>query len=72
VFTPLDRDTPPSVQSAVAALIKRVRGVDFLLLGAGMDPGKKRGLTTAGIEAAQATLSGHHQLTVGLLHSPRN
>ena len=46
--------------------------VDFLLLNAGMVPGKKRVLTAAGVEAAQATLSGHHQLTVGLLHSPSN
>jgi hypothetical protein len=30
-------------------------------------PGKKRVLTAAGIEAAQAPLIGHHQLTVGLL-----
>jgi hypothetical protein len=29
-------------------------------------------LTAAGVEAAQATPSGHHQLTVGLLHSPSN
>ena len=28
-------------------------------------------LTAAGVEAAQAALSGHHQLTVGLLHSPQ-
>ena len=37
-----------------------------------MVPGKKRVLTAAGVEAAQAPLSGHHQLTVGLLHSASN
>ena len=74
VFTPLelDLDAPASVQSALAALVKRGRPIDFLLLNAGMVPGKKRVLTTAGIEAAQAPLIGHHQLTVGLLHSPSN
>ena len=71
VFTPLelDLDTPSSVQSALAALVKRGRPVDFLLLNAGMVPGKKRVLTAAGIEAAQAPLIGHHQLTVGLLRA---
>ena len=33
---------------------------------------KERVLTVAGVEAAQATLSAHHQRTVGLLHSPSN
>ena len=61
-----------SVQSALAELVERGRRVDFLLLNAGMVPGKKRVLTATGVEAAQATLSGHHQLTVGLLHSPSN
>ena len=72
IFTPLalDLDKPSSVQSALASLVKRGRPIDFLLLNAGMVPGKKRVLTAAGAEAAQATLSGHHQLTVGLLHSP--
>ncbi len=69
VFTPLELDleTPSSVQSALAELIKRGRPIDFLLLNAGMVPGKARVLTAAGIEAAQAPLIGHHQLTVGLL-----
>ncbi len=31
-----------------------------------------RVITAAGVDAAQATLSGHHQLTVALLHSPSN
>ena len=71
VFTPLelDLDTPSSIQSALAALVKRGRPVDFLLLNAGLIPGKKRVLTAAGIEATQAPLIGHHQLTVGLLHA---
>ena len=71
VFTPLELelDTPSSVQSALAELVKRGRPVDFLLLNAGLVPGKKRVLTAAGIEAAQAPLIGHHQLTVGLLRA---
>ena len=71
VFTPLelDLDTPYSVQSALAELVKRGLQIDFLLLNAGMVPGKKRVLTAAGIEAAQAPLIGHHQLTVGLLRA---
>jgi NAD(P)-dependent dehydrogenase (short-subunit alcohol dehydrogenase family) len=69
VFTPLelDLDKPSSVQSALAALVKRGRPVDFLLLNAGIVPGKKRVITAAGVEASQAPLIGHHQLTVGLL-----
>jgi len=59
VFTPLE-------------LIKRGRRVDCPLLNAGMVPGKERVLTAAGVEAAQAPLSGHPQLPVGLLHSPSN
>ena len=71
VFTPLELDlnAPTSVQSALAELVKRGRPVDFLLLNAGMVRGKKRVLTAAGIEAAQAPLIGHHQLTVGLLRA---
>jgi NADP-dependent 3-hydroxy acid dehydrogenase YdfG len=74
VFTPLELDlnAPTSVQSALAELVKRGRSVDFLMLNAGMVPGKKRVLTAAGVEAAQAPLSGHHRLTVGLLHSTSN
>ena len=71
VFTPLELelDTPSSVQSAVAALVERGRPIDLLLLNAGMVPGKKRVLTAAGIEASQAPLIGHHQLTAGLLRA---
>src|SRR5450755_541578 len=71
VFTPLelDLDKPFSVQSAVAELVKRGQPIDFLLLNAGMVPGKKRVLTAAGIEEAQAPLIGHHQLTIGLLRA---
>ncbi len=71
VFTPLelDLDTPSSVQSALAELVKRGRPVDFLLLNAGLVGGKKRVLTAAGVEASQAPLIGHHQLTVGLLRA---
>jgi NAD(P)-dependent dehydrogenase (short-subunit alcohol dehydrogenase family) len=69
IFTPLalDLDKPSSVQSAVAELVKRGTPVDFLLLNAGLVPFKKRVLTAAGVEASQAPLIGHHQLTVGLL-----
>ena len=71
VFTPLelDLDKPASVQSALATLVQQARPIDFLLLNAGMVPGKKRVITAAGIEAAQAPLIGHHQLTVGLLRA---
>jgi NAD(P)-dependent dehydrogenase (short-subunit alcohol dehydrogenase family) len=69
VFTPLelDLDAPTSVQSALAELARLGRPIDFLLLNAGMVGGKKRVLTAAGIEADQAPLIGHHQLTIGLL-----
>ncbi|HET7815181.1 MAG TPA: SDR family NAD(P)-dependent oxidoreductase [Candidatus Baltobacteraceae bacterium] len=71
VFTPLDLDldSPASVKSAVTALVERGQKIDFLLLNAGMVPGKKRVLTATGVEAAQAPLIGHHQLTVGLLNA---
>jgi len=71
VFTPLelDLDAPSSVQSGLDVLVKRGKPIDFLLLNAGMIPGKKRVLTAAGIEASQAPLIGHHQLTVGLLRA---
>src|SRR5271163_1181951 len=66
IFTPLalDLDEPSSVQCALAELVKQGRPIDFLLLNAGMVPGKKRVLTAAGIEEAQAPLIGHHQLTI--------
>ena len=71
VFTPLELelDAPTSVQSALAELVKRGQPVDFLLLNAGMVPGKKRVMTAAGVEASQAPLIGHHQLVVGLLRA---
>ncbi|GCE31655.1 protochlorophyllide oxidoreductase [Dictyobacter alpinus] len=71
VFTPLELelDAPTSIQSALAELVRLGRPIDFLLLNAGMVPGKKRVLTAAGIEATQAPLIGHHQLTVGLLRA---
>src|SRR6201987_2568416 len=71
VFTPLELElgTPASVQSALAELVKQGRPIDFLLLNAGMVPGKARVITAAGIEASQPPLIGHHQLTVGLLRA---
>ena len=69
IFTPLELDLnkPSSVQSALAELVKQGQPVDFLLLNAGLVPFKERALTASGIEASQAPLIGHHQLTVGLL-----
>ncbi|MGC2619784.1 MAG: SDR family NAD(P)-dependent oxidoreductase [Acidobacteriaceae bacterium] len=71
IFTPLELDLndPVNVHSAVAALVKQGRPVDFLLLNAGLVPFKQRVLTAAGVEASQAPLIGHHQLTVGLLNA---
>jgi NAD(P)-dependent dehydrogenase (short-subunit alcohol dehydrogenase family) len=71
VFTQLELDlnAPTSVQSALAELVKRGRPIDFLLLNAGLVPFKKRALTASRIEASQAPLIGHHQLTVGLLNA---
>ncbi|MGA8290047.1 MAG: SDR family NAD(P)-dependent oxidoreductase, partial [Acidobacteriaceae bacterium] len=69
IFTPLELDlnARASVQAALAELVKRERPIDFLLLNAGLVPTKKRVITAAGVEASQAPLIGHHQLTVGLL-----
>ena len=69
VFTPLELelDTPSSVQDAIQEIAKRGRPIDLLILNAGMVPGKKRVLTAAGVEASQAPLIGHHQLTAELL-----
>jgi NAD(P)-dependent dehydrogenase (short-subunit alcohol dehydrogenase family) len=69
IFTPLELDlnAPASVQSALAKLVALGLPIDFLLLNAGLVPGKKRVITAAGVEASQAPLIGHHQLTVGLL-----
>lgn len=71
IFAPLelDLDSPSSVQSALVELVKRGQPIDFLLLNAGMVPGKKRVITAAGVENSQAPLIGHHQLTVGLLRA---
>jgi NAD(P)-dependent dehydrogenase (short-subunit alcohol dehydrogenase family) len=71
IFTPLelDLDSASSVQSALDELVKWGQPIDFLLLNAGLVPFKKRQLTPAGIEASQAPLIGHHQLTVGLLNA---
>src|SRR5271156_4770207 len=69
IFTPLELDlnAPASVQAALASLVKRERPIDFLLLNAGLVPTKRRVITVAGVEASQAPLIGHHQLTVGVL-----
>jgi len=74
VFTPLELDlnAPASVQSALASWSSEVGGAISYCSMPGMVPGKRRVLTAAGVEAAQAPRSGHHQLTVGLLHSPSN
>ena len=70
--SPYTTETPMEHSIALASLVKRGRPIDFLLLNAGLVPSKKRVLTAAGVEAAQAPLIGHHQLTVGLLHSASN
>ena len=71
VFTPLalDLDLPASVQSALTALVARGNPIDFLLLNAGLVPGKTKVITAAGVESSEAPLIGHHQLTVGLLQA---
>lgn len=71
IFTPLELelDDPSSVWKALAELGERGQPIDFLLLNAGMVPGKKRVITAAGIEASQAPLIGHHQLTDGLVEA---
>ena len=71
VFTPLELDlnAPTSVQSALAKLVSLALPIDFLLLNAGLVPGKNRVLTAAGVEVSQVPLIGHHQLTVGLLRA---
>lgn len=71
IFTPLELelDDPSNVWKALAELAKRGQPIDFLLLNAGMVPGTKRVITAAGIEASQAPLIGHHQLTDGLLEA---
>ncbi len=43
-----------------------------LPVNAGMVPGKKRVITAAGVDAAQASLIRDHQLTVGSLPSASN
>lgn len=65
----LELDEPSSVQSAVDELVRRGRSIDFLLLNAGLVPGKARVITAAGIEATHAPLIGHHQLAVKLLRA---
>jgi NAD(P)-dependent dehydrogenase (short-subunit alcohol dehydrogenase family) len=71
IFTPLELDLnePSSVRSALAELTTGGRPIKFLLLNAGLVPTGTRVLTAAGVEAAQAPLIGHHQLTVGLLRA---
>jgi hypothetical protein len=64
----LDLNAPAIYQPALTDLANRAHPIDFLLLNAGQVPGVERVLTAEGVEAAQATLSGHHRLTVGLLH----
>jgi NAD(P)-dependent dehydrogenase (short-subunit alcohol dehydrogenase family) len=71
IFTPLelDLDAPASAQAALASLVERERPIDFLLLNAGLVPAKKRVVTSVGVEASEAPLIGHHQLTVGMLRA---
>ncbi|CDZ77264.1 Serine 3-dehydrogenase [Legionella massiliensis] len=63
----LDLNFSTSVKKALAVLVKRGAPIDFLLLNAGLMPGKERVVTSENIESSQAPLIGHHQLTIGLL-----
>ena len=63
----LDLNSSASVKKAVAELVKRGVPIDFLILNAGLMPGKERLVTSENIESSQAPLIGHHQLTMGLL-----
>ncbi|WP_422015270.1 SDR family NAD(P)-dependent oxidoreductase [Roseateles sp.] len=71
IFTPLELELedPSNVWKALAELSKRGQPIDLLLLNAGMVPGKKRVISATGVEASQAPLIGHHQLTDGLLEA---
>ena len=71
IFTPLELelDDPSNVWKALGELSERGQSIDLLLLNAGMVPGKRRVITASGIEASQAPLIGHHQLTDGLLEA---
>jgi NAD(P)-dependent dehydrogenase (short-subunit alcohol dehydrogenase family) len=63
----LDLNSSASVKKAVAELVKRGVPIDFLILNAGLMPGKERVVTSENIESSQAPLIGHHLLTMGLL-----
>ena len=63
----LDLNSFASVTKAVAQLVKQCEPIDFLLLNAGVMPGKELVVTGESIESSQAPLIGHHQLTMGLL-----
>lgn len=63
----LDLNSSNSVKKAVAEVVKRGVPVDLLILNAGLMPGKERSVTSENVEASQAPLIGHHQLTMGLL-----
>ncbi len=71
IFTPLelDLDTPSSVQSASPSSSSEVGRSISCCSMQGWSHVKKRALTAAGVEASQAPLIGHHQLTVGLLRA---
>ena len=70
VFTPLELElnTPASVQSALAELVKRGRPIDFLLLNAGMVGGKKRRTSSSKPSACSSAYSNHVRKSKG---SPR-
>ncbi len=71
VFTPLelDLDTPSSVQSALAALVKQGRLIDFCCSMPGWFPEERRAHFRRVSRGSQAPLIGHHQLTVGLFRA---
>src|SRR5260370_7897729 len=71
IFAPLelDLDSPTSVQSALAELVKRGRPIDFLLLNAGLVPTKKRVITAAAVDPSPPPLLRHPHLTLRSLRS---
>lgn len=70
VFLPLalDLNAPASVEHAIDELAVHGQRVDVAILNAGMVSGSKLVTTDSGIEVTFASsLTGHHQLTMGLL-----
>jgi NAD(P)-dependent dehydrogenase (short-subunit alcohol dehydrogenase family) len=66
----LDLNTNAGVDAALDALIERGDTIDVAILNAGLVSGKGPIRTDQGVEITfAATLTGHHRLTMGLLHA---